>query len=138
MAIEKVSISRKYHGKVPTNGDGKPLPKSEWSKKRPHRWAVRWFASDGTRYSRSFKTRKEAERFAEEKQADVREGAGDEPKPMVLKEYKKVYLSLRGDIMERTRVEHARALTYLVWQRYFLLVRLPRLRRLRYDASLRS
>ena len=26
----------------------------------------------------------------------------------------------------------------LIWQRYFLLARLPRLRRLRYDASLRS
>jgi integrase len=113
MAIEKVSVSRKYHGKVPKDCNGNPLPKNEWSKKRPYRWAVRWFASDGTRYSRSFKTRKEAERFAEEKQADVREGTGDEPKPITLKEFKKVYLSLRGDVTEGTRVEHARALKYL-------------------------
>jgi hypothetical protein len=40
-------------------------------------------------------------------------GPGDEPKPITLKEFKKVYLSLRGDITEGTRVEHARALKYL-------------------------
>jgi len=34
---------------------------------------------------------------------------------------------------EREKREHV-----LIWQRYFLLVRLPRRRRLRYDASLRS
>ena len=109
MAIEKVSISRKYHGKVPRNERGDPLPKSTWSHKRPHRWAVRWFGDQGTRYSRSFKTRKEAERFAEEKQTEVRDGIGDEASPMALKEYKKLYLSLRGDITQGTLVEHTHA-----------------------------
>lgn len=113
MAIEKVSISRKYHGKVPLDDAGEPLPRRAWPQKRPHRWAVRWFASDGTRYSRSFRTRKEAERFAEQKQADVRDGAGDEPRPITLKEFTKVYLGLRGDISEGTRTEHARTLRYL-------------------------
>ncbi len=114
MAIEKVSISRKYHGKVPTDERGDPLPKSEWPSKRPSRWGVRWFGDEGTRYSRSFKTRKEAERFAEEKQAEVRDGAGDEAKPMALREYKKLYLSLRGDITQGTLTEHTRTLGYLI------------------------
>lgn len=113
MAIERVSVSRKYHGKVPLDDNGEPLPKSEWPKKRPYRWAVRWFASDGKRYSRSFKTRKEAERFAEQKQADVRDGSGDEPRPITLKEFKKMYLSLRGDVTAGTRAEHSRTLRYL-------------------------
>lgn len=97
MAIEKVSISRKYHGKVPTDEHGAALPKSEWPSKRPYRWVVRWFGDEGTRYSRSFRTRKEAERFTEEKQAEVRDGVGDEAGPMALKEHKKLYLSLRGE-----------------------------------------
>jgi len=115
MAIEeKVSISRKYHGKVPTDEHGVPLPKRDWPTKRLCRWAVRWFGDEGTRYSRSFKTRKEAERFAEEKQAEVRDGVGDEAGPMALKEYKKLYLSVRGDITQGTLNEHTRTLDYLI------------------------
>ena len=68
MATEKVGIYRKYHGKIPTDKSGQSLPKSDWPKKRAFRWAVRWFGSDGKRYSKSFKTRKEAERYAEIKQ----------------------------------------------------------------------
>lgn len=113
MATSKVGVFRKWHGQVPTDADGKPLPQSEWARKRPHRWAVRWFGSDGIRYSRSFDGRKEAERFAEEKQAEVREGSADESKPVTLKEYAKMYLSLRGDITSGTLSEHRRTLKFL-------------------------
>lgn len=113
MATSKVSIFRKWHGKVPTDTNGQPLPQREWPRKRPHRWAVRWFGSNGKRYSRSFESRKEAERFAEQKQSEVREGTADEPESVTLKEFTRMYLSLRGDITAGTRVEHRRALAFL-------------------------
>jgi integrase len=87
MAIEKVGIYRKYSGSVPKNASGHPLPKAQWKDKRPFSWAARWFGTDGRRYSRSFSTRKEAERFAEAKQAEVRVGQGDPPKHCTLKEF---------------------------------------------------
>ena len=77
MATEKVGVYRKYHGPVPKDNSGNPLPKSEWPRKRPFSWAVRWFGSDGKRYSRSFKSRKEADQFAESTQAAMRVGKGD-------------------------------------------------------------
>lgn len=113
MATSKVGVFRKWHGKVPIDTDGRPLARSEWPRKRPFRWAVRWFGSDGIRYSRSFDGRKEAERFAEGKQAEVRIGTANEPKPVSLKEYARMYLSLRGDITSGTRAEHQRALKFL-------------------------
>jgi len=113
MATSRVGVFRKWHGKVPIDANGKPLPQREWARKRPYRWAVRWFGSDGVRYSRSFEGRKEAERFAEAKQAEVREGSHDEPRPITLREFTRMYLSLRGDITAGTRGEHARALKYV-------------------------
>lgn len=80
MAIEKVGVYRKWHGAVPIDRFGTPLPKIEWPRSRPFSWAVRWFGADGTRFSRSFKSRKEAERYAESKQAEVRVRKGDRVK----------------------------------------------------------
>lgn len=113
MATEKVGVYRKYHGAIPTNEAGNLLPKDEWPKQRPCRWAVRWFGSDGARHSRSFETRKEAEHFAESKQAEVRNGRGDPPPPMPLQEFEKMYLKLRGDLTPRTKEEHMRTLRLL-------------------------
>ncbi len=79
MATEKVGVYRKWHGRVPNDKAGQLLPKSEWSRQRPFSWAVRWFGSDGKRFSKSFRNRKEAERYAETKQAEVRVGKGDRP-----------------------------------------------------------
>lgn len=87
MATEKVGVYRKYRGLVPMDAAGKPLPKSEWPNKRPFSWAVRWFSTNGNRHSKSFNTRKEADRFAETKQQDVRQGKGDPPKRMTLREF---------------------------------------------------
>jgi hypothetical protein len=82
MATEKVTIYRKYRGAVPKDQSGRRLPKAEWPKKRPFRWAVRWFGLNGARYSRSFRTRKEAERFQEKRQAEVRRARSD-PLPAI-------------------------------------------------------
>lgn len=90
MATEKVGVYRKYHGAVPIDKLGQPLPKSEWSRERPFRWVVRWVGSDGKRLSRSFKSRKEADRYAETKQAEVRMGKGDQPRVVTVLEYDEV------------------------------------------------
>ena len=113
MATEKVGVYRKYHGPVPTDNSDKPLPRSEWPRKRPFRWAVRWFGSDGKRYSRSFKGRKEADKFAESTQAAMRVGKADEPQSVTLAEFATMYLDLRGDLAMTTRSEYERALRLL-------------------------
>lgn len=113
MATEKVGIYRKWYGAIPTDESGEPLPKNEWPRLRPFSWAVRWFGSDGKRFSRSFKSRREADRYTEKKQAEVRVGKGDKPRAVTLVEFTKMYLDLRGDLVPMTRTEHARTLRRL-------------------------
>lgn len=113
MATEKVGVYRKWHGAVPMDKSGTPLPRSVWPRQRPFRWAVRWFGSDGKRFSRSFGSRKEAERFAEAKQLEVRVGKGDRPRTITMSEFASMYLQLRGDLAPMTRVEHDRTLRRL-------------------------
>ena len=124
MATEKVGVYRKYHGPVPKDKLGRPLPKSEWPKKRAFRWAVRWFGSEGKRYSKSFGTRKEAEQFTEAKQLEVRSGKADPPEAIGLEEFGKMYVEIRGDLKPSSLVEHRRTLRFL--QEYFGPVRLIR------------
>jgi integrase len=111
MATEKVGIYRKWHGPVPVDASGKPLPPNEWPKKRLFSWAVRWFGTDGRRYSKSFPSRKEAERFAEGVQSDVRYGKGDPPPSISLqdfaKEHKKV---MEGQVASQSLYDQSRAL----------------------------
>ena len=57
MATEKVAVFREWHGAVPTDESGQLLPNTEWPRERPFSWAVRWFGSDGKRFSKSFKSR---------------------------------------------------------------------------------
>ena len=113
MATTKVGVYRKYHGPIPTDRSDRPLPKSEWSRKRPFRWAVRWFDENGKRYSKSFKARKEAERFAEEEQSEVRDGKASPPAGVSLMEFTEMYLGIRSDLAKRTREEHSRTLRFL-------------------------
>ena len=87
MAIEKVGIYRKYHGKIPTDKNGKLLPQEIWPKKRQFSWSVRWFGTDGKRYSKSFKARKEAEKYAETRQLNIRSGKPDLPQKITLKRF---------------------------------------------------
>jgi len=111
MATEKVGIYRKYHGKIPTDKSGQSLPKSKWRKKRAFRWVVRWFGSDGKRYSTSFKTRKEAERYAEIKQADIRSGKADPPPTISLKDFVEEHEKvMRDQVAHATLSDQIRAL----------------------------
>ena len=103
MATTKVGIYRSYYGPVPTDASGHPLPKSEWPKKRLFSWVVRWFGNDGNRYSKSFNGRKEAERFAENTQQEVRQGKGDAPTPVSLKAFYDEHKQLmKGSVARKT------------------------------------
>lgn len=113
MATEKVGVYRNYYGPIPKDSSGKSLPKRKWPKKRAYSWVVRWFGSDGKRYSKSFKTRKEADRWAEKSQLDVREGKTDLPEKITLKDFAEMYLKIRTGLSLRTRQEHARTLGFL-------------------------
>ncbi|UCC29329.1 MAG: site-specific integrase [Phycisphaerales bacterium] len=112
MAIERVGIYRSYYGPIPKDRLGKPLPRSKWPAKRTHSWVVRWHGSNGERYSRSRRTRKEAERVAGSIQADVHEGKADKPEKMTLQEFADMYMSIRTGLTERTRAEHDRTLRF--------------------------
>jgi len=115
MATKKVGIYRKYHGEVPKNPSGQPLPKSQWPKKRLFSWAVRWFGEDGNRYSKSFRNRKEAEAFAETKQVAIWDGKNtDPPQEVTLREYRKEHEEvMKGNVATSTLGLHLRALDLL-------------------------
>ena len=111
MAIEKVGVYRKYHGKVPTDKTGKKLPKEFWLKKRPFRWAARWYGSDGKRYSKSFKTRKEAELYANKQQSQVEEGRTDTPASISFYQFASEHETImRHQVARGTLREQVRAL----------------------------
>ena len=115
MATTKVGVYRKYHGRIPTSESGEPLPRDEWARKRPFRWAVRWFGEDGKRYSKSFRTRKEAERYAEEKQSDVRGGKADPPMNITLGDFAREHERvMSGQVANETLSDQKRALRMFV------------------------
>jgi hypothetical protein len=66
---------------------------------------ARWFGTDGNRYSKSCGTRKEAERFTESKQQEVREGKADPPDE----------ISLDGFIAEHGRVMRGQIAPYSLY-----------------------
>jgi len=80
------------------------------TKKRTFRWAVRWFRSDGKRYSKSFKTRKEAERYSKKIQASIDKGKPDKPKKITLRAFKSEHEMIMKDrVADKTRKDHIRA-----------------------------
>ncbi|MCX6930817.1 MAG: hypothetical protein NT154_47580, partial [Verrucomicrobia bacterium] len=114
MGTSKVGVYRKYRGPVPTDKDGNPLPIEAWADKRPFSWAVRWFGVDGNRYSRSFPTRTKAERFAEKKQAEVRQGKGDPPPDISLRDFFKEHLAVTKGNVARTTLQMQAAVMELL------------------------
>ena len=111
MATTKVGVYRKYRGPVPEDPEGKPLSEKDWPRKRRFSWAVRWFGENGRRYSKSFKSRKEATRFAEGKQNDVRRAAADPPKSLSLEEFAGEHGDvMKGQVAQATLEDQARAL----------------------------
>ncbi len=72
---------------------------------------MRWFGSDGKRYSISFKTRKEAEKYAEIKQADIRSGKADPPLKISLKDFVEEHEKvMRDQVAHATLSDQIRAL----------------------------
>jgi len=114
MAIEKVGVYPKWLETIPTDKNGKPLPKSEWFRRRRHRWITRWYSSDQKkRYGKVFETRKEAENYAAEIQKQVCHGKADKPEDITLHafllEHSRV---MKGQLADGTVQDQNRALRF--------------------------
>ncbi|RKY10516.1 MAG: hypothetical protein DRP56_00805 [Planctomycetota bacterium] len=111
MAHTKVSVTRKYYGKVPLDRNGKPIPKNLWPKRRKSSWEVRWYDSEGKRLSKSFKDRKEAYDFSRKIQDKVDIGKADKCSKITLKnfalEHKKL---MKGQVAYSTLIDQERTL----------------------------
>lgn len=115
MATERVGVYRKYYGPVPKDKLGHPLPKSEWPRKRPHSWVARWFDFKGKRYSRSFKTRKEAQQFAEQKQKEIRCGKpSPQPRISVAAHRREHQDLMNGNLAPKSLQQHLASLDLLI------------------------
>jgi integrase len=112
MAIEKVGVYRKWLEPVPEK-KGKPIPKSQWPKRRRHCWIVRWCGTNRKKYGKLFKTRKEAERHASGLQISVCLGKADRPKKVTLREFRLEHEQvMKGQVAYGTIQEHTRALKF--------------------------
>lgn len=110
MAIEKVGVYRRWLEPVPCI-DGQPIPKSQWHKKRRHSWTVRWYGTTGKRYSRDFKTRKLAERYARDLQSQVITGRQDRPVKITLHDFNHEHATvMKGQVAYATLIDQVRAL----------------------------
>jgi len=110
MATEKVGIYRKWLEPVPKGDNGKPIPKSQWTKKRRHHWIARWYGTN-KRYGKVFNTRKEAERYASELQNRVCLGKADKPSKITLHEFRLEHERvMKGQFAYGTIQEHMRSL----------------------------
>ncbi len=110
MAVEKVGVYRRWLESVP-EVNGKPVPKSQWSKKRRHSWTVRWYGTIGKRYSKDFKTKKLAERYAQDLQDQVKRGRQDRPEKITLHEFIDEHKEImKGQVAYATLSDQRRAL----------------------------
>jgi len=110
MAIEKVGVYRKWLEPVPKK-KGKPIPKSEWPKRRRHCWIVRWYGTNGKKYGKLLKTRKEAEKYALDLQNRVNLGRADKPQNITLQEFRLEHEQvMRGQVAYATLYDQLRAL----------------------------
>ena len=113
MANTRVSIIRNWYGKIPSDKHGKPIPKNLWPKRRKHSWEVRWYGSDGKRYSKSFKTRKEANEHAKIIQAKVDKGKADKARKITLSEFSMEHNKVMvGQVAHSTLKDQMRALRF--------------------------
>ena len=113
MAIEKVGVYRKWLVPVPKSKNGKPIPESEWPRKRRHRWIARWYGTKGQRYGKVFKTRKEAQKYASELQKRVCLGKADKPKKVTLHEFRLEHEQvMKGQVAYATLYDQNRALRF--------------------------
>lgn len=111
MAKEKVGIYRRWLEPVPVE-KGKPIPKSKWPGKRRHVWTVRWFGTTGRRYSKDFKTKKLAEKYARELDSKIRVAKQDRPTRITLTQFIHEHLHvMRGQVAYAILMDQKRALT---------------------------
>ena len=112
MAIEKVGVYRKWLEPVPEK-EGKPIPKSEWPKRRRHCWIVRWCGTNREKYGKLFKTRKEAERHALDLQNRINLGRADKPQKITLQEFRIDHEQvMKGQVAYATLYDQLRALRF--------------------------
>ena len=112
MAIEKVGIYRKWLEPVPNGENGKPIPKSQWSKKRRHHWIVRWYGTN-KKYGKVFRTRKEAEKYALDLQSRLAQGRSDRPEKIELHEFRHEHEKImKGQVAYATLDDQRRALQF--------------------------
>ena len=112
MAIEKVGVYRKWLEPVPKK-KGKPIPKSEWPKRRRYCWIVRWCGTNGKKYGKLFKTRKEAEKNALDLQNRVNLGRADKPQNITLQEFRLEHEQvMKGQVAYATLDVQKRALKF--------------------------
>ena len=113
MAHTKVSVNRKYYGKVPLDRTGKPIPKNLWPKRRKSSWEVRWYDSEGKRLSKSFKDRKEAYDHTRQLQEKVNIGKADKCSKITLNNFASEHKRLMvGQVAHSTLKDHMRALSF--------------------------
>ena len=113
MAHTKVTLTRKWYGKIPMDKHGNAIPKNLWPKRRKHSWEVRWYDSTGKRLSKSFKSRKEADQHARQLQDKVDNGKADKPKQITLGKFIKEHKQLmKGQVAYATLEDQMRALRY--------------------------
>ena len=112
MAKEKVGIYRRWLEPVPVE-NGKPIAKSEWPAKRRHSWTVRWFGTTGKRYSKDFKTKRLAERYARDLDSRIKVAKQDRPSRIALAEFIDEHLHvMKGQIAHGTLMDQKRALRF--------------------------
>lgn len=94
----KVTVSPRWYGPIPTR-NGKNLPANQWARAgRKRKWAVRWYAPDGSRPRRTLATKEQAEAFARDRVAEF-EARGSQSRIQPAK----VTLGEFVDELERTR-----------------------------------
>ncbi|MBW2331127.1 MAG: site-specific integrase [Deltaproteobacteria bacterium] len=112
MAKEKIGVYRRWLEPVPLV-NGKPIPKSLWIKERRYSWTVRWFGTTGKRYSKNFKKKKLAERYARQLQTQVNQGKQDKPEKITLHDFNKEHRTvMTGQVAYATLYEQTRALRF--------------------------
>lgn len=110
MATEKVGVYRRWLEPVPVE-NRRPIPKSEWPKRRRHSWTVRWYGTTGRRYSKDFKTRKLADSYARKLQAKVETRRQDKPENITLSDFMEEHTSvMTGQVAYASLADQERAL----------------------------
>jgi integrase len=112
MATEKVGIYRRWLGPVPVE-NGRPMPESQWPTSRRCSWTVRWFGTTGKRYSKDFKTKKLAERFARDLDSKIKVAKQDRPTRITLAGFISEHLGvMKGQLAYATVMDQKRALKF--------------------------